>query len=114
MEAIARRMNDLPVTRAPWELPQEFLPQTEFQKALERTGTQIKFSEYPDGTLRLYKHDSLIGDTPAGYSEEKVSIKIIVKTSTEQFAVSINTNRHALDRPGMKDRLAEIAYTWKN
>lgn len=89
--------------------------QTPFQAELERSQTQIRFSKHTDdGTLRLYKPDSLIGDEPAGYSEERVSVKIWVKRSDEEFLVAIKTTRTELDRPGAEDYLAQAAYRWRN
>lgn len=87
--------------------------QTPLQKELERTGDQIQFSKYPDGTLRLYKPDSIIADTPAGYSESRVSVKVMVKRSNEEFVVTLNTTRMSLDQPGAEDKLAQAAYNWR-
>lgn len=88
------------------------LPQTPFQLELERSKTKILFSKYPDGTLRLYKPDSLIGDTPAGYNEQKVSVKVRVTSPTEDFMVVLQTTREQLDKPGTEEFLAQNAYRW--
>lgn len=101
-----------PVVQALLDKITKPLLQTPFQQELERTGTKILFSKYPDDTFRLYKPDSIIGDTPAGYSEERVSVKVIVKTRTEEFMVSIRTTRTELDRPDTEEYLAQAAYRW--
>jgi len=80
-----------------------------------RDNTTLFFSRYQeDGTLRLYAENSYIGDTPARYSDEKVSVKIMVKRPSETFMVVIGITRRELDLPGAEERLAEIAYRWKN
>jgi hypothetical protein len=104
----------VPITESLIErlLRQPVVRQTPFQEELERTGTTILFSKYPDNTLRLYKPDSIIGDTPAGYSERHVSVKVIVKTRNDEFMVSLKTTREELDRPGTEEYLAQAAYEW--
>lgn len=73
---------------------------------------QVWFSRYHDGTLRLFKEESLIGDTPAGYSEENVSVKIMIRTHGQEFMVCIRTTRHDLDKPGAEVFLAQMARNW--
>jgi len=76
--------------------------------------TTLFFSRYQeDGSLRLYKENSYIGDAPAGYSDERVTVKILVKRPTEEFMVVIGITRKELDLPGAEERLANIAYGWK-
>lgn len=80
-----------------------------------RTNTTLFFSRYQeDGTLRLYSLNSYIGEQPAGYSDPRVNVKIMVKRPSETFMVVIAISRAELDRPGAEERLAEIAYNWKN
>lgn len=75
---------------------------------------EVRFSRHvEDGTLRLYKADSILDDTPAGYSEENVSVKIMVRTPSQEFVVTIKTTRRDLDKPGVEDYLAQVARNWQ-
>ena len=80
-----------------------------------RANTTLFFSRYSeDGSLRLYPERSYIGDAPAPYSAERVSVKIMVHRPGEQFMVVIPISRRELDLPGAEERLAEIAYSWRH
>lgn len=80
-----------------------------------RANTTLFFSRYQeDGSLRLYPERSYIGDAPAAYSAERVSVKIMVKRPSEEFLVVIPISRRELDLPGAEERLAEIAYNWRH
>lgn len=72
---------------------------------------ELFFSRYQeDGSLRLYKEGSMLGDSPAGYSDPKVVVKILVVRASERFMVCIPTTRMALDQPDYEKTLAEIAW----
>lgn len=75
-----------------------------------RSDATIMFSRYPDGTLRLYKPGSILDDTPAGYSEENVVVKALVKRESEEFMVTIPITRTQLDNPSAERFLHETAY----
>lgn len=76
---------------------------------------QLFFSRYQeDGSLRLYKKGSMLGDDPAGYSDREVVVKVLVKRPSESFMVCIPTTRMALDQPGYEHTLAEIAWAWRH
>lgn len=79
-----------------------------------RTDATIMFSRYPDGTLRLYKPGSILDDTPAGYSEENVVVKALVKRETEEFMVTIPITRTQLDNPSAESFLQETAYSHRH
>lgn len=74
-------------------------------------GVNIQFLTYPeDKTIRLFQRGQILGEIPAGYSEEKVCIKVRVTTPSEDFAVILDTTRTQLDSSGGLDYLAEAAY----
>lgn len=79
-----------------------------------RSDATILFSRYPDGTLRLYKPGSILDDTPAGYSEENVVVKALVKRETEEFMVTIPITRTQLDNPTTEAFLHETAYSHRH
>lgn len=79
-----------------------------------RTDATVMFSRYPDGTLRLYKPGSMLDDTPAGYSEENVVVKALVKRETEEFMVTIPITRTQLDNPSAEAFLHETAYSHRH
>lgn len=75
--------------------------------------TQVFFLRYPDGTLRLFKPGQILGEEPAGYSEENVVVKIRVIRAGDDFVVVLPATRHMLDQPGAEDALAKYAINWK-
>lgn len=79
-----------------------------------RSDATVMFSRYPDGTLRLYKPGSILDDTPAGYSEENVVVKALVKRESEEFMVTIPITRTQLDNPSAEKFLHETAYSHKH
>lgn len=82
-----------------------------------RSDATIMFSRYPDGTLRLYKPGSILDDTPAGYSEENVVVKALVKRDNfenEEFMVTIPITRTQLDNPSAEKFLHETAYSHRH
>lgn len=79
-----------------------------------RSDATILFSRYPDGTLRLYKPGSILDDTPAGYSEENVVVKALVKRESEEFMVTIPITRAQLDNPSSEAFLHETAYSHRH
>lgn len=80
-------------------------------KELTTTDNQVDFLRYPDGTLRLFKVGQMLGEIPAGYSDERVVVKIRVRTASQEFAVIVEVTRKSLDLPGAEDRLAQGALT---
>lgn len=79
-----------------------------------RSDAVVQFSRYPDGILRLYKPGSILDDTPAGYSEENVVVKALVKRTSEEFMVTIPITRTQLDNPSAESFLHETAYSHKH
>lgn len=79
-----------------------------------RSDATILFSRYPDGTLRLYKPGSILDDAPAGYSEENVVVKALVKRESEEFMVTIPITRTQLDNPTTEAFLHETAYSHRH
>lgn len=79
-----------------------------------RSDAVVQFSRYPDGTLRLYKPGSILDDTPAGYSEQNVVVKALVKRQSEEFMVTIPITRTQLDNPSAESFLHETAYSHKH
>ena len=79
-----------------------------------RSDATIMFSRYPDGTLRLYKPGSITDDRPAGYSEENVVVKALVKREQEEFMVTIPITRTQLDNPSAEAFLHETAYSHRH
>lgn len=76
---------------------------------------ELFFSRYSeDNSLRLYKKGSMLGEDPAGYSDQQVVVKVMVKRPREQFMVIIPTTRMFLDQPGAEAQLAEIAWAWRH
>jgi hypothetical protein len=73
---------------------------------------EVKFACYPDGTLQLFKPGSILSETPAGYSEEKVTVKALVRKNGEKFMVVIPVYRSWLDHPGAAEELNRIALSW--
>lgn len=86
----------------------------EAQASVEKFGCEVFFARYPDGTLQLFKPGSILSETPAGYSEERVAVKALVKSSGEKFMVIIPTTRIWLDSPGAEEKLHRIASEWKS
>lgn len=75
---------------------------------------ELFFSRYQeDGTLRLYKKGTLLGEDPAGYADREVVVKVLVVRTSERFMVCIPTTRMALDQPDIERHLAEIAWAWR-
>jgi hypothetical protein len=71
---------------------------------LQETDTQLIFAAYAeDKTLRLFKKGSMLSDETAGYADEEVVVKVMVKRPTEQFLVCIPIRRRQLDSPGILD-----------
>ena len=79
-----------------------------------RSDATIMFSRYPDSTLRLYKPGSILDDMPAGYSEENVVVKALVKRVSEEFMVTIPITRTQLDNPSAESFLHETAYSHRH
>lgn len=109
----------------PREDPVKFMLQNMEQRVgvevMEQTGlvpsrsdATVMFSRYPDGTLRLYKPGSILDDTPAGYSQENVTVKALVKRESEEFMVTIPITRTQLDNPSAEKFLHETAYSHKH
>lgn len=78
---------------------------------------QIVFSRYQeDGSLRLFKQGSMLGDEPAGYSEDPVVVKILVRRPDRRgsFMVCLPVRRAFLDQPNAEQILAERAWEWRD
>lgn len=88
------------------------LPESRTMPAVRDTA--VEFSRYPDGTLRLFKPESILSETPAGYSEERVAVKAIVKSGGEKFVVILPVLRSWLDTRGAEAALTRIALQWRS
>lgn len=87
---------------------------SELERKCELEHVTINFLTYPDGTLRLFKRGQIIGEVPAGYSEENAVIKVRVTRPSEDFVVILPVTRTMLDQPDAMEELAYLAYNWKN
>lgn len=90
---------------------------TEAERPLEALSSdqgELFFQRYPDGVLKLYKKNTIVGDTPAGYSENDVVVRVLVKpVGQEPYVVIIPTTRIQLDAPGYEDFLGRAAWEWR-
>lgn len=85
------------------------------EQALRNTNTQLIFAAYKeDNTLRLFKKGSMLSDETAGYSDEEVVVKVMVKRPSEQFLVCIPIRRDKLDSPGIMEWLGWTAYNHRH
>lgn len=72
---------------------------------------QLFFSRYQeDGSLRLYKKGSMLGDDPAGYADMEVTVKVLVQRPGERFMVCLPVTRQQLAHPNAEQWLAEKAW----
>lgn len=86
---------------------------TEFELRLERENVKIQALTYPDGTFRLFKPGQILGEDPAGYSEENVIIKLRVTRPGDDYVVILPVSRTFLDQPEAKEQIAIAAYNWR-
>lgn len=76
---------------------------------------KLYFSRYKeDGRLRLYPKGSYISEDPAGYSEDLVTVKVLIVRKQEQFMVCLPVRRAFLDQPEAEKILAEHAWGWRS
>jgi hypothetical protein len=88
---------------------------TSLERELVRTDTHLVFAVYPeDKTLRLFKKGSMLSEETAGYADEEVMVKVLVKRRKEQFLVCIPARRSELDAPGALERLGWAAYNHRH
>lgn len=76
------------------------------------SGVEVVFARYPDGMLELFPRGDAVGKTPAGYSDEEVVVKALVRGNGEKFLVAIPTTRKFLDTEGAENFLANAALGW--
>lgn len=88
------------------------VPKLSFQSLIEQD-KEIYFQRYHDGTLQLFPRGSMFEMSPARYSENEVSVKVLVSSPREKFIVVLPTTRQWLDTPGAEDFLAQKARDWE-
>ena len=78
-------------------------------------GTELIFSRYKeDGTLRLFKKDSILSDEPAGYTDDEVTVKVLIRERGRQsFMVVLPVRRGLLIQPSAMSWMVKQALEFR-